>query len=343
MADAKDPLFRYLTLLQLIPRWPGRISTPVLQEKLKERGFDINLRSLQRDLRDRLTSFPLHCYSDERPYRWGYAQGALFDPSCLPAQDIPSALALYLAQSHLAYLLPKSVMDQLSPQFQVAYKYLEGMEQNGLSYWARRVRSLPNGKALLPAKIEPQVWMQVSTALVERKQLRITYLSRTTASTKTLEIHPLGLVTRHSISYLIATVWHYEDLRQFALHRVQQAEVLELPACERADFDTDTYIASGAFSARQISPEVELVADIHPQTAWLLKETPLSHQQSLEPLPSSDWYRLRAQVLLDEETLWWIFGLNDRIRVHAPAVWVEAIKDKLRCIQKMYEAEEEAT
>ena len=343
MVDVKDPLFRYLTLLQLIPRWPGRISTPALQEKLHDKGFAINPRSLQRDLKDKLACFPIHCYSDEKPYRWGYTKGALFDPSQLPSQDIPSALAFYLAQSHLRYLLPQTVMDQLAPQFRAAQDYLGAMEQNGLSYWARRVRSLPNGRALLPAEIQPQVWVQVSTALVERKQLSVIYLSRTTGNAKALQIHPIGLVTRHSISYLIATVWHYEDLRQFALHRIQQAEVLELPASEQPDFDTDTYIASGAFSARQLAPEVELVADIHPQTAWLLKETPLSQQQSLEPLPDSNWYRLRAQVLLDEETLWWIFGLNDRIRVHTPAVWVEAIKDKLCCLQKMYEAEEEAT
>lgn len=122
VADIKDPLFRYLTLLQLIPRWPGRISTTTLQEKLQDKGFIINQRSLQRDLRDRLAGFPIHCYSDERPYRWGYAKGALFDPSQLPTQDIPSALAFYLAHSHLRYLLPQTVMDQLAPQFQAAHE-----------------------------------------------------------------------------------------------------------------------------------------------------------------------------------------------------------------------------
>lgn len=158
MADTKDPLFRYLTLLQLIPRYPGRISTPVLQEKLQDRGFSINRRSLQRDSRDKLACFPIQCYSNERPYRWGYAKGALFDS--LPSQDIPSALAFYLAQSHLRYLLPQTVMDQLAPQFQTAHEYLGGMEQNGLAHWARRVRSLPNGKALLPAEIKPQIWVE---------------------------------------------------------------------------------------------------------------------------------------------------------------------------------------
>lgn len=45
MSEARDTLFRYLTMLQLIPRFPGRIATPVLKEKLAERGFKIDTRS----------------------------------------------------------------------------------------------------------------------------------------------------------------------------------------------------------------------------------------------------------------------------------------------------------
>ncbi|MBE0508121.1 MAG: hypothetical protein IBX50_15640 [Marinospirillum sp.] len=49
-----DPLLRNLTLLQLIPRDPGKIATTTLQEKLAERGYVIDLRSLQRDLKGKL-------------------------------------------------------------------------------------------------------------------------------------------------------------------------------------------------------------------------------------------------------------------------------------------------
>lgn len=60
MSEIRDTLFRYLAMLQLTPRSPGRISTPVLLDKLQERGFQIDTRSLQRDLRDRLSlHFPV--------------------------------------------------------------------------------------------------------------------------------------------------------------------------------------------------------------------------------------------------------------------------------------------
>ena len=85
---------------------------------------------------------------------------------------------------------------------------------------------------------------------------------------------------------------------------------------------------------------VELIADIHPQIASLLSETPLSQEQSLNDLPGSDWQRLHAKVPLDRETLWWIFGLNDHIRVHSPLVWADEIRQRLQSMQKLYQSTE---
>ncbi|BAP45441.1 transcriptional factor [Pseudomonas sp. StFLB209] len=79
-----------------------------------------------------------------------------------------------------------------------------------------------------------------------------------------------------------------------------------------------------------------MVADIHPQVAELLSETPLSHEQSIDDLPSQTWKRLCARVPLDRETLWWIFGLNENIRVHAPQVWVDEIRQRLKSMQQFY-------
>ena len=180
------------------------------------------------------------------------------------------------------------------------------------------------------------MWIIVSTALLERRQLRVRYLSRSKGQEREFSLHPAGLVSRHSITYLIATVNDYQDLRQFALHRIQSAELLEDASCEHKGFDVDQYIAAGAFSTRQSSEQVELIADIHPQIAWLLAETPLSNQQTLSALPGSNWQRLHARVPLDQEIFWWICGLNDHIRVHAPQVWVEEIRGKVERLRSMY-------
>lgn len=332
MSEAKDTLLRLIALLRLIPREPGRIATTTLLEKLKDDGFSVSLRTVQRDL-DRL-SIPFALLRDESSpsFRWSLSDKAPID---LSAMDTPTALALYLAESHLQSLLPQSVLDQLGPQFRMARDYLDSLENNGLAHWARKVRAIPNGKPLQPAKIDTHVWSQTSTALLERKQLQIVYLSRSKDELKKLLIHPAGLVSRHSISYLIGSVDGYKDLRQFALHRIQQAEFLEAPAHARDDFEIERYIRQDLNTATAIE-QVELVADVSPQIAWLLGETPISAQQNLEALEYSDWKRLRAWVPDDQETLWWIFGLGENVRVHKPQRWVKEIQIKLEATHRLY-------
>src|SRR5690606_9171179 len=135
-----------------------------------------------------------------------------------------------------------------------------------------------------------------------------------------------ALVSRHSITYLVATVEGYSDLRHFALHRIGRCDVLDVPCGETRDFDIDAYIESGAFGWHQGNAETtELVADISPQVAWLLSETPLSGDQRLEVQPNTDWQRLYATVPKDQETLWWVIGLNNQIRVHMPHDWAVGI------------------
>ncbi|NLD14109.1 MAG: WYL domain-containing protein [Gammaproteobacteria bacterium] len=333
MADPKDTLLRQLVTLQLIPRAPGRIATTVLQEKLAERGFEVNLRSLQRDLKERLSlQFPLICDESEKPFRWSFAAGTQIS---MPSLDTPTALTLHLAEEHLRTLLPASVADLLNPQFDAARQHLQALSSNHLASWANSVRALPNGKTLIPAPIDGQIWQQVSEALLHKQQIRIQYLSRNQGEVRPFHLHPTGLVSRYSISYLIARVEGYDNLRHFALHRIRSVETLDDKAITPADFDIDRYIQQGAFSMSS-GETTRLIADIHPQLAWILRETPLSHEQSIEPIAESDWFRLEAVVPMDQETLWWIMGLGERIRVREPGEWVGEITKIIENILVMY-------
>lgn len=336
MPEAKDTLLRLFNLLRLIPEFPRYHSTSTLHEKLCERGFSVDLRTVQRDLQKLSTPFNLLVKNeDEKEHgakHWCHSPDAPID---LRDMEPSTALALYLAESHLQNLLPQSVLDLLAPQFNRARNSLNSHSENSLAHWAQRVRALPNSKALLPAEIDNTVWQHASNALLEGKQLRVHYLSRSKGAAKPLLLHPAGLISRHSISYLIASVDGYDDLRQFALHRIKHAETLNEPTRTRADFEVDKYIRQDLNTTAPIE-QVELVADISPQIAWLLGETPLSPEQSLEPLEGSDWQRLRATVPDDQETLWWVFGLGENVRVWEPQGWCKDISDKANKLGALY-------
>ena len=335
MSDPKDRLFRHLALLRLIPRAPKSISTTELLQRLKAENFDIDRRTLQRDLIGRLAlDSPLLCDESQRPYLWSFPKDTpQFD---FPALDTPAALAFVLAESHLSKLLPPSVLSLLAHHFDLAHRQLQGLEHNNLAHWAKRVRTLPNGKALQPAEVDSAIWSQVATSLLEMRQLEIVYLSRSKGEHKTLRIHPAGMISRHSVSYLIGTVEGYTDVRQFALHRIQQAACLDAPTREQPDFEIDHYIQSGGFNSPGPIKHHELIADVSPHIAWLLNETPLSPEQSLKPLPGNDWQRLRARVPDDQETLWWVFGLGESVHLHEPKRWVDVIKEKLTKMSGLY-------
>ena len=334
MSQAKDTLLRLFALLRLIPTEPQRIATTTLLEKLRDKGFSVTLRSIQRDLNRLSIPFSLQCNDSEVPFRWSFTKDA---PLQLQDMDASTALALYLSESYLNTLLPQTVLDQLGPQFRRARNFLGHLGHNGLADWSRRVRAVPNGKILLPAAITPRTWAQVSQSLLERRPLDVAYRSRSKCELKQFRLHPAGLVSRHSISYLLASVDGYDDVRQFALHRMQQVSVVDVRSPLHGQFDVDDYIATGIFSHRQAETQVELIADVSAQIAVLLEETPLSARQSLEVIPGQAWKRLRAWVSQDRDTLWWIFGLNDNIRVHAPQVWVDEIAQRLHSMHALYQ------
>lgn len=332
MSVSKDTLLRQLTLLALIPELPRYTSTAILQEKLQERGFSVNLRSVQRDLVRLSLVFPLVSSDVAGRKHWSFTEGASLD---LRDMEPPTALALSLAEDHLKNLLPQSVLDLMAPQFRKAKAYLDGMAENQLSSWSRKVRAIPNGKTLLPAQISAEVWAAASDALLEHKQLQVQYLARGKDRVNQFVLHPAGIVSRHAVSYLIASVNEYEDLRQFALHRIQSAEVLPEAAKPHKRFNVDSYIREELNTDSTIE-QVQLVADIAPNIAWLLRETPLSEQQSIAPLPDSDWFRLEASVPNDSETQWWVFSLGENLHLHEPLSWREVLEQRYRKALKFY-------
>lgn len=336
MAIHKDLLLRQLMLLQLIPKMPGRIATNTLCEKLAERGFEVDLRTLQRDLRDKLSViFPIVCHDEEKPYRWSFDASAHIN---LPALDTPNALALYMVEEQLTGLLPHTVLDQLKPQFNEARKYLESLNHNDLAHWTSVVQSAPAGKLLRPAEILPQVWCAVTESLLSKRQLSVTYLSRASNTLRNFPLHPAGLIVRDTISYLIARVDGYEDYRQFALHRIHACQQSELESVIASEFNIDDYIEKANFIGKFEESNSLFVAHINSQVAWKLSETPLSKTQQITPIDGiEDWFRLEAQISLNQEVFWWILSLGKSIRVYEPAVWVEDIKENLKAALNQYE------
>lgn len=328
----RPTLFRHLAILQMLPRAPHSLSTTTIQLRLEEQGYSLTPRSLQRDLEKLAEQFPLICNKDEKPYKWSYMRHYSSD---LPAMDTVTALTLVMAEEAVRGLLPKVAMDKISYRFETARKHLESMQTNGFAKWSQRVRAIPNGKSLIPAEIDPAIWEQLTDALLNNYALDVEYLSRFKGELKSYTLHPLGLVTRDSSSYLLATANDYDDIRQFALHRFRSARPSAQPYRAQPEFNVQGYIDQGAFGFPLQKEPVKLQARITSTVAWLLAETPLCADQRLSEPDAEGWVLLEGSVPNDQQTLWWIMGFGASIDVLQPASWREHIHGQARAVLGM--------
>jgi predicted DNA-binding transcriptional regulator YafY len=310
-------LLRQWTMLRLIPRAPARIAVKDLQEQLRDADFAVTTRTVQRDLAELSTVFPLVSDDREKPYGWSWQREASsFD---LPGLSIPDALTLTLVEQHLRNQLPPTALDALQPQFRSAARLLNAMGQSASSKaWLGKVRSIAPLQPLQPPALKEDCQRTVYLALMKDLQLSLRYKKRDAEEASIYPVvHPLAIVQRGGIIYLVCTFADSDNVRTLALHRVQEASLSYEAARRSADFDVDAFIASGAFGFLT-GPPIVLRATFQRPVAEHLFETPLSPDQVLEVREDGS-VDLTATVASTRTLVFWLTGFGAAVEVHGPA------------------------
>lgn len=87
---------------------------------------------------------------------------------------------------------------------------------------------------------------RIQLGLLEEQQLRCRYYAAHQDKERELILNPLALVQRGSTTYLIATAEPYSDIRQYALHRFREVQVLDMPLTRAEGFSLQAYLDSDA-------------------------------------------------------------------------------------------------
>lgn len=322
-----ETLVRQLQMLHLIPRSPAQITVADLTQALKDQGYQVTSRTVQRDLNDISLVMPLECNDRSKPYGWKWSREGR---THLPMMGLQEALTLHLVQSHLTKLLPPTMLDDLMPMFKQALQTLTGLgDKHQLQHWLTHVVVESPMQPMLAPELSQAIQETVYQAVFEQKQLEVTYQSPSADQPKAMVLHPLGLVQRGPVTYLGATVNEYEDIRFFALHRFKTVQIKHLDRAQpRNKLTWKAYLASGAagFNIYQLAP-ITLEAWISQELANILMETPLSEDQLLVKL--ADGYQLSAQVNDTWQLTWWILSQGGRMVVQQPTALRDKIKDEL--------------
>jgi predicted DNA-binding transcriptional regulator YafY len=312
---SRNTLSRQWQMLRLIPRYPQKITARDLQRRLAVENFEINKRTIERDLQTLSGVFPLTLDDRDKPYGWSWQKDApSFD---LPGLSATEALSLKLIERHLQSLLPRSIVDQLAPHFRTAEQKLNGLVgRHQFASWPNKIRVVPPTQPLRPPSTPATVQQTIYDALLQERQISAGYRKRGDKRPVQYTLHPLGIVQRGPVTYLVATVFDYPDPRLFALHRFQKAEMLDEPANVPKNFDLDAYIASGAFGFSD-GGTIRLEAIFTDAAAEHLYETPLSSDQTLKPL-GDGCTRLAATVADTAQLRWWLLGFGAGVEVKKP-------------------------
>lgn len=328
-----EAIIRQCAMLRTIPRHPQGVDAAALRMRLLDEGFTVTLRTVQRDLEALSAVFPLTCDTSNRPYVWAWERGHVHD---MPGMDPSTALTFVLADKLLRPLLPRTSLTHMEPHFTRARATLDQLSaSSGLRNWRERMRVLPRGLRLHRAEVPADVLDVVYGALLHERRFEADYSARQTGDTKRYQVSPLGIVVRDSVTYLIATLRDYADIRQLALHRFSNPTATDLPLNRPASFDLDAYIAQGAMGVSTGDAPINLIALFDAQAAEHLIETPLDENQRL--IPQADGQiRVEVSVPDNRELRWWLQGFGAEVEVIAPASLREEFQRMVKTLAQRY-------
>ncbi len=307
---------RQWTMLRYVPRYPSKTTTRNLKEVLEENGFEVTQRTIQRDLKSLSGIMPELQVDNEKDFPgWSWAKEALLLD--LPAMDRNMALTFQLADHFLGQMFPQSVLKQLKPYFDSAKNVLQAVDNKGYIHWGDKIRLLSRTQQLVPATVQDDVITVVYEALFKGLKFRGRYVKRDGDEVE-YDLHPLGLIFRESVIYLVATVWDYKDPRHLALHRFSHCDLLDENVIPPEDFDLDNYLAEGSFEyGRLDSKTIQLKVIFSDWAGQHLLETPLSEDQKSAEGDDGE-LQIIATVKDTGQLRWWLLGFGDYVEVLEP-------------------------
>lgn len=322
-----DRQWQILALLER-GRWLG---TMHLSQQLQLAGFDVSLRTIQRDLNHLSERFPIE-KNHANPQGWRWRSDAPMQS--FPHINLSQAVALSMVEANLSQLLPPAILGELSPWFALASQHLK--DSNTATSWLDKVRITPATQPLIAPQIDLNCKDNIYHALLYEQQITALYTSRQHSKPSEYQLNPLAIIQRGVILYLLAT--RTEDpahiVRTFALHRFSEVSVLDDPVIIPDGFDLNVHLDAGAmgFSHHLFKDlpnqgkDTAIVLTLHPDAAKNLLESKLSNDQQW--CEQDDGYiQIHATVNLTAQLVWWLRGFGKQLQAVEPDILLKALHD----------------
>lgn len=372
MATENNIFERRLLLLSFIKRAPKSSSTKQLAASMLAHHHDLSERQVQKELvylmdntdlgiryyvgdwrevpppfkevyvtrKDKQTGKEIKVRSNQPRYWYIDQNAAALD---LVHMDTSAALIMKLAERYLNDLLPRAIFQNVEHFFHRADEVLA--KATSSQRWLRSVSMVSKSLQLLPPTFNESVIEKVYQGLQQGKQLRVKSRTRQSPTNpREYLINPLGLVTREGLIYLVwCSAEGGDKVKEFALHRLTEAEVLDDACVLPSGFTLDGFINEERGFSYLVQPnelphiDFEFLAD--KDLAFKLSETPLDMTQRIGEPDADGWSRVTAHVPYTHQLMAWIREQGYNIRVLGPQPLLDEMVSQIRQMAALYEDE----
>tara|TARA_B100000242_G_scaffold294119_1_gene274927 strand:- start:9086 stop:10096 length:1011 start_codon:yes stop_codon:yes gene_type:complete len=331
--SSSEAIRRGFSILSIVSRAPK--SSRDIYYRLFEEGFNVSIRTVERDLKRLPDMFPFLIEVDDRSKPFTYRQP--LNARKYSAMNPTEAICLNLAFSFLNPILPKRILDPINPYLKEADSVLNEQHSKKYKNWKDKVMTINEGLQLETAKVNQNVINSIHEALWEEKVIIAKYRSRTKTKADIYKIHPAGLVYRGRIIYLICS---FDDSHRkiiyLPLQRFKSVEVLSEETSAHQGKKVE-HLVKDLLGFKMHEKKIKLKLKFSKMAGGHLFETPLSKKQKISE--TQDGFLLVEDLLTDNmELRYWIRAFGDEVEVIKPNSLRDEFKKLSLRLQKKYES-----
>jgi predicted DNA-binding transcriptional regulator YafY len=328
-----DTTLRQLKLLEYLPRQPRKVSPQEIKESLLQSGFEVSIRTIQRDLKTLSAILPLISDERDKPYGWSWHKDAT---GLNPAMDPIEALTFSLAEEYLEPIMPGKSFKRMKIFFERANNVLKEMDKSSIKKWRDNVRVIPQWQTLMAPSINEKAEAAIYEALLKGQQLEVKYLKRGEVKADKRTINPLGIVLQGVVHRLICTMAEDpESPRHLPIHRFKSAEWNGNNATSPKGFNLDGFIESQNIGFLVSKKPLSLEVIFEPMAGFHLTETPISKDQILKQLEDGR-YLLKVKLPDTSQIRWWLLGFGSQVEVIRPVSLRKEFKENSKSLVNIY-------
>jgi predicted DNA-binding transcriptional regulator YafY len=292
----------------------------------------VTTRTIRRDLQAlEEAGFPLYDNRSHDDGRTRWAINGQAFKGLAAGLTLSELCALYFSRTVLESLAGTPFRDDVERAFEKLSSALTP-HMRGFLDQLPRVLSTKGDVAAPDDPRRQQIVSRALEATIQMRQARITYHSRSSDRTKEYLVHPYRLAYAHGALYLLAFVAEYDEVRTFAVERIQELSLLDerfTPVEELPDsaFPHSLGVHSG--------PPEPVELEFQPAVAGYVRGRQWHASQQVTDTAGGG-VRMTLEVCLDQALRSWILSFGPLARVVAPEALAREIADQFEAARARY-------